>query len=164
MGQSLDQEDSPGGENGNPLQYSCPDNSTERGTWRATRLQGCKESDTAEHSTQAGYYPRPYIQATAPSLPVGGSRKPVTLCLENTSTKTRGIEPPSLHVGPSFPFPVGQLGQEFEPGQLSPHFSRYLSHIKSSWEGICAKNRPLFIYWSQLQPSPSRACCGRKLI
>ena len=35
-------EDSPGGENGNPLQYSCPDNPIDRGIWRATRLQGCK--------------------------------------------------------------------------------------------------------------------------
>ena len=27
---------SPGGGNGNPLQYSCPENSLDRGTWRAT--------------------------------------------------------------------------------------------------------------------------------
>ena len=27
---------SPGGENGNPLQYSCLENSMDRGTWQAT--------------------------------------------------------------------------------------------------------------------------------
>ena len=38
---------SPGGGNGNPLQYSCLENPTERG---ASRLQstGCKESDITE--------------------------------------------------------------------------------------------------------------------
>ena len=29
-------EDSPGGEHGNPLQHSCPENSTDRGAWWAT--------------------------------------------------------------------------------------------------------------------------------
>ena len=33
---SLGQEDSPGGGNGNSLQYSCLENSTDRGAWRAT--------------------------------------------------------------------------------------------------------------------------------
>ena len=60
--QSLDQEDSPGGENGNPLQYSCPDNPTDRGVWQGTSLQGCKELDTAEHSTHTCYYPQLVIQ------------------------------------------------------------------------------------------------------
>ena len=35
-GQSLDQEDSPGGEHGNPLQYSCLENSMDREAWQAT--------------------------------------------------------------------------------------------------------------------------------
>ena len=34
--QSLGQEDSPGGGNGNPFQYSCLENSRDRGAWRAT--------------------------------------------------------------------------------------------------------------------------------
>ena len=38
---------SPGGGNGNPLQYSCLGNSTSRGTWQAT-VHGCKESDMTE--------------------------------------------------------------------------------------------------------------------
>ena len=33
---SLDREDSPGEENGNPLQYCCLENSMDRGTWWAT--------------------------------------------------------------------------------------------------------------------------------
>ena len=35
---------SPGGGNGNPLQYSCLENPVDRGAWRAT--WGRKESDT----------------------------------------------------------------------------------------------------------------------
>ena len=34
--QSLGQEDSPGKRNGNPLQYSCLGNPTDRGAWQAT--------------------------------------------------------------------------------------------------------------------------------
>ena len=33
---------SPGGENGNPLQYSCLGNSMDRGAWRATNPWGHK--------------------------------------------------------------------------------------------------------------------------
>ena len=39
---------SPGGGNGNPLQPSCLENSTDRGAWWATVQGGCKESDTTE--------------------------------------------------------------------------------------------------------------------
>ena len=34
--QSLDREDPPGEGNGNPLQYSCLENSMDRGAWQAT--------------------------------------------------------------------------------------------------------------------------------
>ena len=37
---------SPGGGNGNPLQYSCLENPVDRGTWRAT--YGFKELDITE--------------------------------------------------------------------------------------------------------------------
>ena len=36
---------SPGGGNGNPLQYSCLENPTDRGAWRAAVHIGRKESD-----------------------------------------------------------------------------------------------------------------------
>ena len=37
----------PGGGNANPLQYSCPENSTDTGAWRAT-VHGITESDMTE--------------------------------------------------------------------------------------------------------------------
>ena len=39
-------ERSPGGGNGNPLQYSCLENSMDRGAWRATVHGVIEESDT----------------------------------------------------------------------------------------------------------------------
>ena len=39
---------SPGGGNGNPLQYSCLENPMDRGAWRATVPQGRKGSDVTE--------------------------------------------------------------------------------------------------------------------
>ena len=38
---------SPGGGNGNPLQYSCLENPMDRGAWRATGRRVLKDSDTA---------------------------------------------------------------------------------------------------------------------
>ena len=38
----------PAGGSGNPIQYSCLENSTERGAWQATVRGGHKESDTTE--------------------------------------------------------------------------------------------------------------------
>ena len=45
---------SPGVENDNPLQYSCLENSMNRGAWWITSPRGCKESDMTEN-TQHGY-------------------------------------------------------------------------------------------------------------
>ena len=42
---------SPGEENGNPLQYSCLENSMDRGAWRAIVHCVAKESDTTEQIT-----------------------------------------------------------------------------------------------------------------
>ena len=39
---SLDREDSPGEGNGYPLQYSCLENSMDRGAWQATVLEVAK--------------------------------------------------------------------------------------------------------------------------
>ena len=41
----------PGEGDGNPLQYSCLENSMDRGAWRATVYEGHKESDTTERPT-----------------------------------------------------------------------------------------------------------------
>ena len=41
---------SPGEGKGNPLQYSCPENSMDRGAWWATVHGVAKESDTTEHA------------------------------------------------------------------------------------------------------------------
>ena len=46
----LGQEASPGEQNGNPLQYSCMENSMDRGVWRAT-VHEVTESDTTEGLT-----------------------------------------------------------------------------------------------------------------
>ena len=43
-------ERSPGGGNGNPLQYSCLGNPMDRGAWWATVHGVTKESDTTEHT------------------------------------------------------------------------------------------------------------------
>ena len=40
--QSLEGEDSPGGGNGNPLQYSCLENPKDRGAWKATVFRVAK--------------------------------------------------------------------------------------------------------------------------
>ena len=42
---------SPGGGNGNSLQYSCLENPMDRGVWRATVQGGHKQLDVTEHST-----------------------------------------------------------------------------------------------------------------
>ena len=49
---SLGREDSPGGGNGNPLQYSCPENPTDRGSWWGT-VHGVAESDTTEQQSNS---------------------------------------------------------------------------------------------------------------
>ena len=47
---------SPGVGNGNPLQYSCLENSVDRGTWWATVHGGLKEKDTTEHTAHCTHY------------------------------------------------------------------------------------------------------------
>ena len=51
--QSLGQEDAPGGGNGNPLQYSCLENSVVRGAWRAT--VGKSRTRTHTHGLSEGF-------------------------------------------------------------------------------------------------------------
>ena len=45
---TLGQEDSPGGEHGNPLQYSCLGNLMDRGAWQTTVQGVIKELGTTE--------------------------------------------------------------------------------------------------------------------
>ena len=47
---------SPGGGHGNPLQYSCLENPTDRGDWWAT-VHGVAESDMTEATGQAHRHP-----------------------------------------------------------------------------------------------------------
>ena len=47
---SLGREDSPGGGDGNPLQCSCLEKPTDRGSLAGYSLWGHKESDTTEHT------------------------------------------------------------------------------------------------------------------
>ena len=49
---SLGQEDPLGGENGNPLQYSCLEKSHGQRSLMGYNAQGCKELDTTEHTAQ----------------------------------------------------------------------------------------------------------------
>ena len=52
MGSIPGSQRSPGGGNGNPLQYSCLGNPKDRGAWRAT-VQGVAEMNRTEATEQA---------------------------------------------------------------------------------------------------------------
>ena len=43
--------------NGNPLQYSCLENSMDRRAWQATVLRVSKESDTTDHARMYNIHP-----------------------------------------------------------------------------------------------------------
>ena len=51
---------SPGEENGNPVQYSCLENSMDRGAWQATVHGLAKESDMTEHIARSSKIVRIY--------------------------------------------------------------------------------------------------------
>ena len=54
---------SPGEGNGNPLQYSCLGNPTDREAWWATVYEAVKESDTNGHThTEACLWPPSNVQ------------------------------------------------------------------------------------------------------
>ena len=55
---------SPGGEHGNPLQYSCLENSTDRRAWWL-HLWGCEESDKTEQLT---YYSTNGLDKTSSTI------------------------------------------------------------------------------------------------
>ena len=56
---------SPGRGNGNPLQYSCLKNTTDRGAWQATVHEAAKESDLTERlNTDTHAHTNIYIYTT----------------------------------------------------------------------------------------------------
>ena len=61
---------SPGGGNGNPLQYSCLENSMDRGGWWVTVPWGHKESDSNEQLTHTHTHTNydPGIKPRSPTL------------------------------------------------------------------------------------------------
>ena len=60
-------ERSPGGENGNPLQYSCLENPRDRGAWRAA-VHGITESQTRLSDSYIHTYPWTTGRVSAPKV------------------------------------------------------------------------------------------------
>ena len=60
---------SPGEGNGNPLHYSCLENSMDRGAWWAAVYGAVKESDTTSQINDNKYLPRESLRGKT-SLPV----------------------------------------------------------------------------------------------
>ena len=58
---------SPGEKNGYPLEYSCLENSIERGAWRAT-VHGVAELNTSEQHTQIYIYIEVQVQFSSVQL------------------------------------------------------------------------------------------------
>ena len=81
---------SPGGENGNPLQYSCLENPMDRGSWRDA-VHGVAESDTTEATEYA--HAHQVLAAAWDLVPWPGIKpRPPALGAQNLAT-----EPPGSH-------------------------------------------------------------------
>ena len=78
---------SPGERNGYPLQYSCLDNSMDRGAWRAIWSMGSQESDTTERLTLSHYIS---FLKTAKNKQNSYSRRPYSRPTESVFRKGSG--------------------------------------------------------------------------
>ena len=71
---------SPGGGNGNPPQYSCLENSMDRGAWRAA-ICGATKSGTQQPTRRLGQSSFPIntveLNAENTAAPTGGNRRPL---------------------------------------------------------------------------------------
>ena len=146
---------SPGGGNGNPLQYSFLENGTDRGAWWATVHRGHQESDTTEHTftfTLTWSFPGKVVKNTPantrnlkdigliPGLgrfPEGGCGNPLQYsCLENAMD--RGAWWTAVH---------GVVKSWTGLKQLSTYRSwlewLLLAHVSSSL--VCLCNSPILL-------------------
>ena len=71
---------SPGGGNGNPLQYSCLGNPMDRGVWWATVHAHAKESDMTEHTLLIKERIRVKMNLTIFMFPVTGTKSDTQWC------------------------------------------------------------------------------------
>ena len=78
--------------NGNPLQYSCLENSMDRGAWRAT-IHVVAESDTTEHLCTTHVWKNSHISR----IHLGQSQTKHTYVLKEKKKKKQGL--PSLSSG-----------------------------------------------------------------
>ena len=92
---------SPGEGHGNPLQYSCLENSTDRGAWQAIQSMGSHESDTTEQLTLHPLF-SPSINPTLPRtchkmrVPDPGR---VWFCFPQKLTHENPAKEPNLRAG-----------------------------------------------------------------
>ena len=102
--------------NGNPLQYSCLGNPTDRGTWRATVHGVVKESDMTEHARQQHFFPQTCSETNSPQRSFPGGPV-VTNSLSNAG---------DLGLTPGLGTKISHA-----TGQLSPRASTEPAHSKA---------------------------------
>lgn len=89
--------------------------------WRSRNVTHCNLILGTIYLTTLQYCPSPGDAAATSSLPVGRLWKPsVTPCPVSMNSRAHGVEPQSLHMGPSSPFPAALQHSclELEPDHL----------------------------------------------